>query len=180
MSLLKGFKEKKDKKSAKSFYLRMPKLNGDPREVRKLRSLISARITAFIDTTFVDGAQKTEALQITYAGVFPGLNLESAPFKYVKTLGGMVCVYLPPKYANYFFELGSLYQRGSLTINQVIEFADEICLEISTSLNLSNTVTALNFLRSDSDSDSGEDSDDRLNSGEEEDISSENEQDDDA
>ena len=158
MSLLKGFKEKKDKKNAKSFYLRMPTLKGDPREVRKLRSLISARLTAFIDTTFVDGAQKTEALQITYAGVFPGLQMSSAPFKYVKTLGGVVCVYLPPKYANYFFELGSLYQRGSLTINQVIEFADQICLEISTSLNIETTIASLNFLRSDSDEDSNEDS----------------------
>ena len=170
MSLLKGFKEKKEKKNAKSFYLRMPTLKGDPREVRKLRSLISARLTAFIDTTFVDGAQKTEALQITYAGVFPGLQMSSAPFKYVKTLGGVVCVYLPPKYSNYFFELGSLYQRGSLTINQVIEFADQICLEISTSLNIETTIASLNFLRSDSDEDSNEDS----NRNPEETFSSEN------
>ena len=174
MNLLKGFKEKRDKKNAKSFYLRMPTLKGDPREIRKLRSLISARLTAYIDTTFVDGAQKTEALQLTYAGVFPGLQMNSAPFKYVKTLGGMVCVYLPPKYANYFFELGSLYQRGSLTINQVIEFTDEICLEISTSLNLGTTIASLNFLRSDSDEDSNEEANEDSNSRPEETFPGEN------
>ena len=171
MNLFKGIKKKEEKKRAKSFYLRMPKLKGDPREIRKLRSLISARLTAFIDRTFIDGAEKTEALQITYAGVFPGLNMRSTPFKYVKTLGGMICVYLPPEYANKFFELGSLYQRGSLTINQVIESADETCLEISTSLNLGATIEALNFLRSDSDEDSNEDS----NSPLEEDIPNEDE-----
>jgi hypothetical protein len=175
MSLLKGFREKKDKKDAKSFYLRMPQLKGDPREVRKLRSLISARLTAFIDTTFVDGAQKTEALQITYAGVFPGLTMQSAPFKYVKTLGGMICVYLPPKYANYFFELGSLYQRGSLTINQVLEFTDEMCVEISTALNLGTTVAALNFLRSNSDEEPDEESKEDSDNSSEEDLASEHE-----
>ena len=95
MSLLKGFKEKKEKKNAKSFYLRMPTLKGDPREVRKLRSLISARLTAFIDTTFVDGAQKTEALQITYAGVFPGLQMSSAPLSTSKRLGELSAFTFP-------------------------------------------------------------------------------------
>ena len=51
-------------------------------------------------------------------------------------------------YSDYFFELGSLYQRASLTINQVLELADEISAEISTSLNLERPIQALNFLRS--------------------------------
>ena len=158
MSLLKNIREKKQKQAAKSFYARMPKIKGDPREVRKLRSLISARITAFIDSTFIDGARDTEALQNSNEGIFSGLEMRSAPYKNVKTIGGMVCVYLPSEYTNYFFELGSLYQRGSLTINQVIEFADEMCAALSIELNLDRNIEALAFLRSDVDAHDSQDS----------------------
>ena len=162
MSLLKDIKQKREKKNAKSFYLRVPNFRGDPREARKLRSLMSARLTAFIDTTFVEGAKKTEALQNSNPSGAE-LKMRSASYKNVKTLGGMICVYLPSKYTNYFFELGSLYQRGSLGINQVLELADKICLEISTSLNLDPSISPLDFLRSDSDEDSDEDSHDDSN-----------------
>ena len=67
--------------------------------------------------------------------------------KDVKTLSGIVCVYLPSKYTNYFFELGSLYQRAHLTANQALELTDETCLEISTWLGLENPLHTLNFLR---------------------------------
>lgn len=154
MSLLKNIKEKKQKQAAKSLYDRMPKINGDPREIRKLRSLITARIIAFIDTTFIKGAKDTEALQDKNAGIFPGLQMNSAAYKNIKTIGGVVCVYLPSQHSNYFYELGSLYQRENLTINQVIEFADEMCGKISTSLDLDTNITALSFLRSDSTQDS--------------------------
>jgi len=154
MSLLKNIKEKKQKQAAKSLYDRMPKIKGDPREIRKLRSLITARIIGFIDTTFIEGAKNTEALQNKNGGIFPGLRMNSAAYKNIKTIGGVVCVYLPSQYSDYFYELGSLYQRENLTINQVIEFADEMCGKISTSLDLENNITALSFLRSDSTQDS--------------------------
>ena len=58
-----------------------------------------------------------------------------------------MCVYLPSKYTNYFFELGSLYQRAHLTANQALELIDETCLEIETWLSLDNPLHTLNFLR---------------------------------
>ena len=146
MSILGSIKTKGERKKAHTFYNQMPKLAGDPREVRKLRSLMSARLTAFIDTTFIEGAKKTESFQDSQTPLST-LKIESPPYKNVKTLGGMVCVYLPSKYSNYFYELGSLYQRASLTINQVLELADEMSVEISTSLNLGKPLQALNFLR---------------------------------
>ena len=157
MSILGSIKKKGDRKKAETFYHQMPKLNGDPREIRKLRSLMSARLTAFIDTTFVDGAKKTESFQDSKTPLST-LKLKSPAYKNVKTLGGIVCVYLPSKYSDYFFELGSLYQRASLTINQVLELADEISAEISASLNLDRPIQALNFLRSADSADSEEES----------------------
>ena len=152
MSILGSIKRKGERKKARSFYLQMPKLKGDPREVRKLRSLMSARLTAFIDTTFIEGAKKTESFQDSQTPLST-LKLETASYKNVKTLGGIVCVYMPSKMANYFFELGSLYQRANLTINQVLELADEMCVQISTSLYLDPPIHALNFLRAESEED---------------------------
>ena len=65
MSLLSGIKERNVKKKAKAFYLGLPTLKLEPREVRKLKALMNSRLTAFIDTTFIEGAHKTEALQKT-------------------------------------------------------------------------------------------------------------------
>ena len=152
MSILGSIKRKGERKKAHTFYHQMPKLKGDPREVRKLKSLMSARLTAFIDTTFVEGAKKTESFQNSQTPLST-LDLKTPAYKNVKTLGGIVCVYLPSKYASYFFELGSLYQRANLTINQVLELADETCVEISASLCLDKPIHALNFLRSEAEED---------------------------
>ena len=63
MSILGGFKKKAEQKKALVFYQQLGDLKGDPREVRKLRSIMIGRLTAFIDSTFVDGAKQTEAFQ---------------------------------------------------------------------------------------------------------------------
>ena len=104
MSILGSIKRKGERKKAHTFYHQMSKLTGDPQEVRKLRSLMSARLTAFIDTTFVEGAKKTESFQDSQAPI-SNLELQSPAYKNVKTLGGMVCVYLPSKYSNYFLKI---------------------------------------------------------------------------
>ena len=85
MSLLGNIKKKGERKKAYNFYNQMHKLKGDPREIRKLRSVMSARLTAFIDTTFIEGAQKTE-LQQDSETPLETLELKSAKYKDVKTL----------------------------------------------------------------------------------------------
>jgi hypothetical protein len=147
MDLLKGFKEKNEQKKAKAFYVDLPKLKADPRELRKVKALMGARLTAFIDTTFIEGAKKTEELQNSGKNVSE-LKMLSSPFKNVKTIGGVVCVYLPPKYTNNFFELGARYQMARLTANQVVELADKLSDEITGSLDLFPALRVLNFLRS--------------------------------
>ena len=146
MALFKGLKETKERKKAKSFYEQMPKLSGDPREIRKLRALISARLTGFIDMTFIEGAKDMESFQESGA---PGTNPGgfSAAYKAVKTVGGIVVVYLPQKYTNFFYELGTRYQAAHLTKNRVITLADDTLREISQFLKLDNDLSALGFLR---------------------------------
>lgn len=121
-------------------------LKGDPRETRKLRSIMAGRLTAFIDSTFVDGARQTEAFQESGQPI-SSLKLSAPAYKDVKTIGGIVCVYLPQKYTSYFSELGSRYQLCNLTLKQVIELADEMCSEIALSLQLDQEIRPLNFLR---------------------------------
>ena len=146
MALFKGLKETKERKKAKAFYEQMPKLSGDPREIRKLRALISARLTGFIDMTFIEGAKDMENFQESgVAGTNPGGF--SAAYKAVKTVGGIVVVYLPQKYTNFFYELGSKYQAAHFTKNRVITLADDTSKEISQFLKLDNEISALGFLR---------------------------------
>ena len=153
MSILEGFKRKTDQKKALAFYKQLGVLKGDPREVRKLRGIMAGRLTAFIDSTFVDGAKQTEAIQDSGLPI-ASLKLDPPAYKYVKTLGGIVCVYLPKKYAKYFFDLGSRYQVSGLTLNQVIDLADEMCLEIASTLKLDIAIYPLTFLRSEQSEDS--------------------------
>ena len=146
MALFKGLKETKERKKAKAFYEQMPKLSGDPREIRKLRALINARLTGFIDMTFIEGAKDMESFQESGA---PGTNPGgfSAAYKAVKTVGGIVVVYLPQKYTNFFYELGTRYQSAHLTKNRVIVLADDTSKEISQFLKLDNEISPLAFLR---------------------------------
>jgi hypothetical protein len=56
-------------------------------------------------------------------------------------------VYLPQKYTNVYYELGSKYQSALLTKNQVIAVADSTVAEINDNLTLENPVVPLAFLR---------------------------------
>ena len=160
MALFKGLKETKERKKAKAFYEQMPKLSGDPREVRKLRALISARLTGFIDMTFIEGAKDMERFQESgTAGTSSG-GFSSA-YKAVKTVGGVVVVYLPQKYTNFFYELGANYQSAQLTKIRVIELADDTSKEISQSLVLDNELCPLGFLRIEAENEGSESSPDQ-------------------
>ena len=153
MSILGGFKKKTEQKKALAFYQQLGSLKGDPREVRKLRSIMVGRLTAFIETTFVDAAKQTEAFQESGQPI-SSLKLSAPTYKDVKTLGGIVCVHLPEKYTSYFSDLGSRYQLSSLTLKQVIELADEMCAEIASTLRLDQEIRPLNFLRIEESEDS--------------------------
>lgn len=160
MALFKGLKETKERKKAKSFYEQMPKLSGDPREIRKLRALINARLTGFIDMTFIEGAKDMERFQESgTAGTSSG-GFSSA-YKAVKTVGGVVVVYLPQKYTNFFYELGASYQSAQLTKIRVIALADDTSKEISQILNLDNELSPLGFLRIEAENEESDSSSDQ-------------------
>ena len=160
MALFKGLKETKERKKAKAFYEQMPRISGDPREIRKLRALISARLTGFIDMTFIAGAKEMESFQESgVPGTDPGGF--SPAYKAVKTVGGIVVVYLPQKYTNFFYELGTRYQAAHLTKNRVIALADDTLKEISQFLKLDNEISALGFLRIEAENEESESNSDQ-------------------
>ena len=155
MGLFKGLKASKERKKAKEFYSEIPRMNAEKRELRKLKAVLSARLTAFIDKTFIEGAEIISNWQEKGSEGRPPAMFSSA-FKDVKTIGGTVTVYLPQKYTNIYFELGSKYQSALLTKNQVIALADSTAAEVSDSLTLENPIVPLAFLRIE-DEEAGED-----------------------
>ena len=146
MGLFKGLQASKERKKAKEFYNEIPRMNAEKRELRKLKALLGTRLTAFIDKTFIEGAEIISNWQENGGEGHPPATFSSA-FKSVKTIGGIVTVYLPQKYTNIYFELGSKYQSALLTKNQVIAVADSTVAEINDNLTLENPIVPLAFLR---------------------------------
>ena len=146
MGLFKGLQASKERKKAKEFYNEIPKMNAEKRELRKLKAVLGARLTAFIDKTFIEGAEIISNWQEKGGEGLPPAMFSSA-FKDIKTIGGIVTVYLPQKYTNIYFELGSKYQSALLTKNQVIAVADSTVAEINDNFTLENPIVPLAFLR---------------------------------
>jgi|TARA_B100001964_G_C14024223_1_gene505289 hypothetical protein len=146
MGLFKGLQASKERKKAKEYYNEIPKMNAEKRELRRLKAVLGARLTAFIDKTFIEGAETISSWQETGGEGRPPATFSSA-FKDVKTIGGTVTVYLPQKYTNIYFELGSKYQSALLTKNQVIASADATVAKINDHLTLENPIVPLGFLR---------------------------------
>jgi len=143
---MKKFQKSRRAKNAKEFYNEIPRMNAEKRELRKLKALLGTRLTAFIDKTFIEGAEIISNWQEKGGEGLPPAMFSSA-FKDIKTIGGIVTVYLPQKYTNVYFELGSKYQSALLTKNQVIAVADSTAVEVSDSLTLENPIVPLAFLK---------------------------------
>ena len=86
MGLFKGLKTSKERKKAKEFYSEVPKMNTQPRELRKLKAVLGARLTAFIDKTFIEGAESISEWQEKGSQGRPPATFSSA-YKDVKTIG---------------------------------------------------------------------------------------------
>ena len=157
MPLFRGAKETRNRKKAKEFFKSLPDLNVDSRELRQLRSVMGARLTAFVDSTFVEGAKSQEEIQDGAVSTDGNQESFSSAYKDVKTLRGTVMVYLPQKYTNMFFHLGKQYQSGRMAKNRIIELADEAANEISELLKLDRPIHPLAFLRVDEGEDSNTD-----------------------
>ena len=155
MTLFRGSKETQKRQKAKEFYQGLPSLNVDRRKLRQLRFLMAARLTAFVDSTFVEGAKHQEKIQESLASVDRDQDGFSSAYKEVKTLRGTVMVYLPQKYTNMFFHLGKQYQSSRLTKNRTIELADDAASEVSELLKLDRPIRPLAFLRTEHDDPAG-------------------------
>ena len=151
LPLFRGAKETQNRKKAKEFFKSLPNLNVDSRKLRQLRSLMGSRLTAFVDSTFVEGAKSQEKIQDSAPSSDTDKESFSSAYKDVKTLRGTVMVYLPQKYTNMFFHLGKQYQSGRLTRNRTVELADDAAKEVSELLKLDRPIYPLAFLRVDDD-----------------------------
>ena len=76
-------------------------------------------------------------------------------------MGGLVIVYLPQKYTNFFYDLGARYQSAHLTKIRVIALADDTSKEISQVLKLDNELSPLGFLRIEAENEEPESSSDQ-------------------
>ncbi|MBA58567.1 MAG: hypothetical protein CMQ40_05275 [Gammaproteobacteria bacterium] len=146
MALFKGLQQSKERKKAKAFYEQISRMTGDPREIRKLRALMNARLTGFIDMTFIEGAKDLERHQESGLGGHDPGGFSRA-YKAVKTVGGLVVVYLPQKFTNFYYDLGTKYQAAHLTKIRAVTLADETAKEITQLLRLDNPILPLSFLR---------------------------------
>ena len=151
MGLFKGMAASKERQKAKAFFDNGMNEAGSTRDTRKMKAVLGNRTRAFIDLTFIEGAQKTqkyiEALDHANAtgGKAPQKPV-AASYKEVRTVGGKVWVYLPQHYTNQFFSMGSRYQQNSLTRNRAVQLATHLATELSEELALDHPISPLEFL----------------------------------
>lgn len=148
------FKSEPDpKQTARELYDKVLGLSKDSHDARSARLRIGMMIRAFVDKTFVDGAEKTaewqeEVAQAVVNGEEKPPLPEASEFQEIKSGSKMVWVYLPIEYAQAFFDLGARYQRVQIQARQAIQQAqslmDKICFQ---DLQLETPFEVLQFLR---------------------------------
>jgi hypothetical protein len=142
------------KKKAKEAFDQVSELESDSRNARSMRARAGVMARAFIDKSFIDGAEKMAIFQdVAMACLAQGQPIPDEPtasvFQQVETAAGkLVWVYLPEEYAQSAFHLGGRYQRMDITAQQAIEgtqnLLDQICRY---EFKLDEPLSALQFLR---------------------------------
>jgi len=124
------------------------------RETRSARMRMVLLCRAHLDKTFVDGAEKAVsydvlAMQAVVAGQDkPPLPLASEYQQIPAVSGEKVWVYLPQKYADLAFAMGSAYQRTELTAEQAIDGMQALADQLfSQEIGIHDSFLVLQFLR---------------------------------
>ena len=142
------------KKKAKVTFEDITKLTSDARSARSARARAAMLARAFIDKTFIEGAERMAAYQdVAMLCLAQGKPIPPEPvasgFQEVETAtGAAVWVYLPEEYAEAAFAFGARYQRMDITPEQAVDGAqnllDQVCRY---EFKYDEPLTALTFLR---------------------------------
>jgi len=142
------------KKKAKVTFEDITKLTSDARSARSARARAAMLARAFIDKTFIEGAERMGAYQdVAMLCLAQGKPIPPEPaasgFQEVETAtGAAVWVYLPEEYAEAAFSFGARYQRMDITAEQAVDGAqnllDQVCRY---EFKYDEPLTALTFLR---------------------------------
>jgi hypothetical protein len=162
MGLFKGMKDSREQQKAKAFYDNGSNNSNNSRDSRKTKSILGNRCSAFINLTFIEGANKTVAyIEEATLAQSQGKPIPPQPstsaYKEVRTMGGKVWVYLPQSYTNQIFALGSKYQQDIVSKDRALEIAASIADEITQTLELDHPINPLQFLVSDEEEEAVED-----------------------
>lgn len=141
------------KETARQLYEKVSGLSSDSHDARSARLRMGMLIRAFVDKTFIAGAEQTAAWQEAVAQAI--VNGEEKPplpqaseYQDIKSGSKNVCVYLPVEEAQAFFDMGARYQRMQLDMRQAVAEAqalmDRICFQ---DLQLETPFEVLQFLR---------------------------------
>ena len=75
-------------------------------------------------------------------------------------MNGVIYTYIPAEFADEIFSLGCMYQTMQIDINKAIAMVQQVADKVAFDLGLDQPITALQFLRSETEQDSETESDD--------------------
>lgn len=145
--------EQDDHDRAKAVWDKIVEVPRENREARSMRTRVGLLSRAFLDKTFVAGAEQTEAFEIAMAVAITQAKPRPEPpvateYQTVQSTSGPVIAYLPLEYAQEAFSLGGLYQKTELSAEQAISsmqtLADKIFLQ---DIKMNQPLQVLQFLR---------------------------------
>lgn len=153
--MLRFFKsaEPDPRQTARELFEKVAGLSSDAHDARSARLGLGMMIRAFVDKTFVAGAEQTAAWQEAVAvAIVQGEEKPPMPqaseYQNIKSGRKSVWVYLPMEEAQAFFLMGARYQRMQIDARQAIAEAqalmDRICHQ---DLKLETPFEVLQFLR---------------------------------
>lgn len=145
--------EQDDFDRAKAVWEKVIEVPRENREARSMRVRVGLLSRAFLDKTFIAGAEQTEAYEVTLAIAITQAKPRPEPpvatqFQSVQSTSGTVVAYLPEEYAQEAFSLGARYQKTELSAEQAISamqtLADKIFLQ---DIKMDQPLQVLQFLR---------------------------------
>lgn len=138
---------------AKAVFEKIVEVPIDNPEARSMRVRVGLLSRAFLDATFIEGAEKTDAYEMSAMLAISQAKPRPEPpvateYQTVQSTSGPVVAYLPMEYAEEAFSLGALYQKTEISAEQAISamqtMADKIFLQ---DIKMAQPFQVLQFLR---------------------------------
>lgn len=153
--------------SAKNDYIKAAESNDDSRATRSFKVRIGIRCRSHIDKVFIEAAKKTVAFQdqcnvAAAQGKERPAPPKANPFQTAKTINGVIYTYIPEEFSDEVFSLGCMYQTMQIDINKAITMVQQVADRVAFDIGLDQPITALQFLRSENESESAQEPDEDI------------------